>query len=118
MASMALSDTSGKAITPTKYDYYSGYFQEGFTAVKAKCKWGFMDKTGKEITPLKYDYAVAFNEVWLKLAKKKWGFIDTTGKEVIPLKYDEAMPFKDGLAKVKRNGKSGKIDKTGKEFFD
>jgi hypothetical protein len=45
----------------------------------------------------------------------KYGFKHKkTGKVVIPIEYDDAESFSEGLARVKKNGKWGFIDKTGK----
>ena len=47
----------------------------------------------------------------------KWGYIDVYGNTVIKHIYDNAWPFKkNGKAKVKRNGHSYSIDKTGKRL--
>jgi hypothetical protein len=48
----------------------------------------------------------------------RYGFKDkATGEIFIQAKYDDFMSFKEGVSKVKLNGKWGSIDKTGKEII-
>ena len=47
----------------------------------------------------------------------KYGFIDKNLNIVIPLIYNFARSFSDGRAYVKRDGKSGYIDKSGQEII-
>lgn len=43
----------------------------------------------------------------------QWGFIDIDGNEVIPCMYDAVTNFNNGIARVKKQGISYEIDKTG-----
>jgi hypothetical protein len=43
-----------------------------------------------------------------------WGYVDAQGGLIIRSAYDEAGPFRDGLARVKREGKYGFINKEGR----
>ena len=46
------------------------------------------------------------------------GFVDSvTGEILVPCSYDDVDYFREGLARVKKNGKWGFIDKTGKEVI-
>jgi hypothetical protein len=54
---------------------------------------------------------------YLTVNNDKYGFLDLNGTEVIPFIYDKAEGFKGGKAKIIKDGRSGYIDKTGKEFF-
>lgn len=45
------------------------------------------------------------------------GFRNSKGKMITTFKYDKAGPFKEGLARVKLNGKWGFIDKKGQEII-
>ena len=133
-------DTTGKVVIPLKYDSARDYSRglKGLAPVKLNGKWGYIDTTGKEVIPLKYDSVMNFyTDLSPVKLNGKWGYIDMTGKEVIPLKYDDAYSFteglarvkfnseyfdekyftekyfREGLARVKLNGKYGFIDKTG-----
>ena len=44
--------------------------------------------------------------------------VNKKGKEVVPCKYDEVGTFFGGFAKVKLNGKWGKVNTRGEEFCD
>ena len=52
------------------------------------------------------------------MVEKKFGFIDRSGDVVIPLDYDWVDEFSDGVSQVRKNGKTGYIDQTGKWLFD
>jgi hypothetical protein len=102
----AYIDTTGKLITPFKYDSaasghiaYDGLMRvaiDGEDVVNA-----IMNGDGV------YSIESVGNStvVVMKSGKKlkydpKYGFIDKTGKEVIPLQFDEAYSFQDGRAAV------------------
>ena len=44
----------------------------------------------------------------------RWGFIDSAENIVIPNRYEAVLGFNQGLANVRRKGKWGLIDTTGK----
>jgi len=46
------------------------------------------------------------------------GFIDGCGRVVVEPVYDSALEFREGLARVKKDGKFGFIDKSGKVVID
>ena len=48
---------------------------------------------------------------------KKWGFIDLRGKVVIEPQFDDAGGFSEGLANVKKNGKTFYINKSGETIL-
>lgn len=50
--------------------------------------------------------------------KEKWCYVDHEFKKVIPAEYDEAGDFVDGTALVRANGKTFRIDKTGRVLED
>ena len=86
-------------------------------------KWGYKNKnTGKVIIKPKYDETWAFTEGFggVRLNDKE-GFINKDGVEITPLKYGEVWAFGEefaGFAVVSLNGKTGKIDKQGNEYWD
>jgi hypothetical protein len=121
-------DTKGRMVIAAKYNHASS-FSEGLARVQSSetKSWGFIDKTGKEVIPLIYFDAHSFSEGYAAvrfLEPRKWGFIDKTGKEIIPFVYDKieahdffrpSSHFENGKAKVKKDGRTFYIDKTGKE---
>lgn len=134
----AIFDSTGKAITPFKYDaLYT--FVEGIARVNigwriepgsynnGNGKWGFVDQTGKEIVPIQYSYVDDFRNGMaavamggnpssdeLLLLNAKWGFINKEGKEVVPLQYEQVSYFREGLASVVDKGKYGFVDLSGR----
>lgn len=55
--------------------------------------------------------------VRFKTAADLYGFFGSKGDTAVPAKYDVAFDFKDGLAKVKQNGKTGFINLKGEEVI-
>lgn len=125
----AYIDTTGKLITPFKYDSaasghiaYDGLMRVaiyGDDVVKA-----IMNGDGVYSTESVGNNTVVVMKSGKKLKfDPKYGFIDKTGKEVIPLQFDEAYSFQDGMATVLKfqghqygfsYSKIGYIDTTGK----
>ena len=52
-----------------------------------------------------------------RTADGKWGY-KKGSKTVIEAKFDNVMPFKEGVARVKLNGKFGYIDESGKTLIE
>jgi len=129
----------GEVAIPFEYDF-TYVFKDGLAAVKKTGKWGFIDKTGCFVIPLKYDAVRAgiFYEGRAAVSiGGKWGYIDRTGAELTPFThdyvdipeaaensdksknisnispFDEVSGFREGVARVKKDGKYGCIDKTG-----
>ena len=76
-----------------------------------------LDERGKEIASVEYDsWSSCSNEGIIIIEKNGlYGLIDNkTGKEIVPLEYDYIEEFSEGLARVKKLGKYGFIDKKGK----
>jgi hypothetical protein len=115
----AFIDKNGKTvISPVYYD--AGEFHEGLAAVQQVEKYQQREYS---------DYYSTYTR------GGKWGFIDKSGKTVIPFLYEtttvESRPavvafehyhtgysyFSEGIALVKRDGKYGFIDKTGREVI-
>ncbi|MFT6148386.1 MAG: hypothetical protein ACJAUH_001067 [Saprospiraceae bacterium] len=103
--------------------YRANYFQNGLAKViiqdekSGDKREGFINKKGKYIVPPSFCVGCAkdFSEGLAAVTSdgKKWGFINTNGKIVIAAQFEKATIFKEGLAKVKFNGKYGFIDKSG-----
>lgn len=124
-------DANGKEKIPIKY-YMLGYLSEGImTAYRTieTSKNGmpitgltFVNDQGKElVAPMKnYNLVGMYSEGLIAIGSgvqslPKWIYVDSTAKQMIVGEYEDATPFHQGTAIVKRNGKYGVIDKTGKE---
>ena len=121
-------DLSCNVVIDIKYDSVTPMVG-GLALIKEQNKWGVISKTGKEIAPIIYDY-IGFSEeqkLIVLLANKKWGFMDKSGNQITSQIYEEiSYPcgdnkypdfFNDGTLGVKKDGKWGYIDETGKEFI-
>jgi len=98
-------------------------------------KWGLINRKGEEVLPVKYGYiswvsdgcaAIYEGEIIIQhlsehtdttLFPGKLGFINSLGEIIIPPQYDFDIEsiFIDGVAKVKKDGKSFLINKKGKK---
>lgn len=100
-------------------------FSEGLAAVRKEKdgKYCYIDKTGKVVLDCsEYEDVNNFENglARVSIGKKeneRYGFIDKTGKVVIDLIYENCEKFFNGLAKVKKDGKSGYINTNG-EFYE
>lgn len=118
-------DKNGRQVTPIEYDEADS-FSGGLARVKKDGKYGFIDRSGQAIIPIIYDAADPFSE-GLSFARKggwndgKCGYIDQFGKEITSFEYDVPKAgygwicrSSEGLACIKKDGKYGYIDCTGK----
>ena len=108
-------DESGKLVVQTKYNDAFDYNEFGTAKVKLKSKFGLIDKTGEILVPIEYDKIYKYKQK-MALVKKdnKYGYVNTKGKLIIPIIYDDAFDFdKNYQAKVKKDGKTGKISLSG-----
>lgn len=118
----ALIDKKGQELIAPKYDDTDA-FSEGLSAVKLNEKWGFVNQKGKETIPIQYYMVGTFSEGLVAVTKREttkdfqWIFVDNKGKIAFPTEFEGmfAPVFKDGKAKVRKDGKTFYIDKTGKE---
>jgi hypothetical protein len=128
---MVIDRTGKKILSPFIYDNGPDYIVEGvYRVVDANKKIGFADMDGNIVIPIKYDFVSEFKdslacfgtgytvkqegEVNL-MQGGKWGFIDHKGDTIIRPVYDELNWFEGGTCKLRKDGKSVTIDKTGKE---
>lgn len=118
-------DTTGKEMVPEVEISIANKFSEGLAAVKKEKdgKYCYIDKTGKVVLDCsEYEDVNNFENglARVSIGKKeneRYGFIDKTGKVVIDLIYENCEEFFNGLAKVKKDGKSGYINTNG-EFYE
>jgi hypothetical protein len=110
------------------YDAVSPYEDLCFK-VQKDGRWAYFDKAGNKLTDFEFDNLGSFNgrktngryEVRdYAIVKKngKSGVIGADGKLRTEIKFENNFYFKDGLALILLNGKSGYINKYGKEFFE
>lgn len=90
-------------------------FEENFSRIKLKGKWGFVNTEGEIIVIPVYDSVKNFSDglaafLW---RNKKWGFVDKKGKNVIYPQFDYVGSFSDGAASALKGNAWGMIDKKG-----
>lgn len=121
-------DKNGNIIIQPDYSYKQNgsaipIFYKGLIAIKKGDKMGIIDKTGKTVIPFEYDILYvhsqvkdAFPVVKKENAKNLYGIINAQNKIVIPIAYDE-MLMDSNLVKVKKDGKWGLMNITGKQIL-
>jgi hypothetical protein len=123
-----LLDWNGKQQLPYKFEYLSGgsngkaiirewYTQPG--GVKA-ARFGAIDYTGKVIIKPQFDLMGNFGDGLAPVysnEKKLWGYVNQTGKLVMDYQFDDIRPFKYGYAAVKKAGRWGVLNTSGKEIL-
>ena len=83
---------------------------------------------GPTLLTIASQYSITHNDTYISLSASHYGFVDLNGKVVIEPQWDEVSGpqleeldkvagFSDGFAAVKRDGKWGWIDKTGRLFL-
>lgn len=112
-------NTEGKEVIPIKYDWACD-FERNVAVVQLDKKYYLINEKG-ETLPLKYDRVGEVSQGLVRVGNLTSdttgliGFIDRKGNEVIPLIYDDVrFDFMNGVARVRRNGKWGFIDTTGR----
>ncbi|REK77669.1 WG repeat-containing protein [Paenibacillus paeoniae] len=121
-------DGAGNPVTSFKYDFAHAY-NDGLAVVGVKngstAKFGIIDRTGKELTGLIYDHAVVVGKGYavvrvLGKSSNVWvdgkaGLVGPKGLITPPI-YEEINPPSDGTILVKKDGKYGYLDATGKNL--
>lgn len=112
-------DRKGTLLEKVKYDFMQEP-SHGLRRVQLDKKYGCIDLKGEEVVPLKYDFLSVSSEggddvyIIVRLGDK-YGVVNAMGKEVIPIQYDSLFSFYQGVAKVKKDGKTIQIDRKGNE---
>ncbi|WP_066802543.1 WG repeat-containing protein [Moraxella oblonga] len=105
-------------IIPFEYDKLNPPNQHGIIRANKNGQWGFIDKNQNELLVFgKYDYVEPFafdGFAWVR-KDDKWGFIDKDFNEIAPPQYDTHNYFTRPIVCIKKNGKSGCINKQGVE---
>lgn len=95
-------------------------FKNGYAAVMAGGKWGFIRSDGNITIDFEYDETGDFSYDGYVAVKKngKWGFIDKGGHTVIDFKYDSVHDFVCGLCAVHTKMGWTFIDRDGRAVTD
>ena len=109
-------DHTGRAASPSQYEYTDSWFQEGLAPVKLGMKWGYINTKWKIAIEPRFDMVAQHFSGGVAAVRvgDRWGAIDKTGKIIIEPTLKEPISFSEGLAPIRVNGKYGYIDKTGK----
>jgi hypothetical protein len=119
-------NSTGEIICPASLDFiYIFRNYQTVTAVKKNEKWGLINNRGQMITGFIYD-DVPFNafriDRGITFIKVKWnnkyGFVDTTGRQIGDWYEDVNYWFAHGFCSVKKDGKWGIINASGKAVID
>lgn len=95
-------------------------FQEGYAAVCANGKWGFIDRNGHEVLPMAYDAVADGFSGGLAAVKQdgEWMYIRKDGTTAFACRFEAASMFSEGLAAVKENGKWGYVNTSGETVIE
>ncbi len=109
-------DGNLNTIIPFIYDCIWSFDEYGFCMVRTNHKYGLVDKHGVEQIPVIYDDITHFRNGFATMRddNERWGVIDCHGEIVVPCEYDDNVIFdKNGIAKVKKDGKEYRINTKG-----
>jgi len=112
-------DKTGKPLTGNTFlDARS--FSEGLAAVQDQYyKYGFINTKGELVIPCEYSTVSWFREGIAVVGKSEGGktlytYINRSGNQLTDdFEFEEAKDFQGGVARVRKNGKFGLIDKFG-----
>jgi hypothetical protein len=112
-------DISNKMIVSPKYRK-AGEFVENVAQVKDNKYWGFISKTGMEVIPLRYGYVSDFKDGIALSGAGNYGtqFMDKDGRTFLDSTFQQALQFENRIARVKKYGKWGLINKDGENLID
>ena len=112
-------DIKGAVIIPLQYAEVSE-FSEGMAAAQdmESGKWGYIDRTGTFIIPPQFSIASIFSEglAGVRFEDSDGWYIDRSGEKVIQGWYGGKV--QDGLAPIRKQGKTIIADKNGNELFE
>lgn len=109
-------DRTGKVVIAPQYENTMG-FNEGVAATRMNGKYGYIDTKGKWVIAPQFEFTYKFSEgLAMVRTGKKYSWINRKGETVIqPMEFQEVcVGFDDGHCAVKRDGKWGYIDRTGR----
>lgn len=116
-------DTSGKAVRPV-VSGMTGLLPCQQRITFGNYQYGMMNFNNDTILPFNYAYAYLLSEGFCAASKvdhtgynKLFGLYDLNGKQVLPHQFEWMDGFSCGRALVKKDGRYGVIDESGKELF-
>lgn len=94
-------------------------FDQKIKPFKGKDKFGYKNEKGKIKIPAMYDKVGFFqNGLACVTLNNQVALINTSGKIIVPFgTYDNISAYHDGTARVVKAGKTGFLDKTGREII-
>lgn len=103
------------AIEP-RYDEALPFEPFGVAPVRLGRKWGLIDRTGRELLPCAYDEIEVFPKEECVAVRKgaDSGLVDAQGKTLLEPAWEEVQPLVNGFIPVKKDGKWGYADTSGK----
>ena len=126
-APVALLDKGGKkAVDLSRYTQVdASKLSSGLLPVQRLGKLGYVNMQGREVVPAVYDILTGDAQGWARavsngliVVKKdgKYGVINSSNKVVVPFSssYQNISDFNQGVAQVRKNGKTSWIDKQGR----
>ncbi len=118
----AIIDSVGSFIVKPLYESIQ-FFSDTLLIFSDSSKFGICDLNGIQLVPAKYDFIGKLSDNRaIIVSENKIGYIDESLNFIIPPTFDTYpnyqtySTFKNGLAKVKKNGKLGLIDSKGKTY--
>ncbi|MGD8191421.1 WG repeat-containing protein [Brevibacillus ginsengisoli] len=114
-----LMDQNGKVLIKPRFDVIEDFYYGQISRVRTQDKWGLIDRSGRILLEPKYDEIIEETDFVAVRIANNWGFMDQSGKWIFSPqfeKYDRNsnITLHKQLFTVKRNGKWGSFDPTGK----
>ncbi len=109
-----LIDTAGHVVIPVKYSEIT--LKGNRAVVRKNNKNGLFNLKGEMLIPMEYTQLIKFNErLWGAMIENSIEYYDNMGRKASPYLYQRGHYLQEGFGAVKRDGKYGFIDSTGKE---
>jgi ribosomal protein L37E len=113
-----LIDFSGNEIIPIRYNRIE-LTNNGLVKVNSNKRYGLYDINGKPLTQVVYENIDDYSgPTALAKLNGKWGMLNQNGSLILAAKYDDRFVFISGIANVRSNGVSYKIDESGNRVLN
>lgn len=110
-------DTLGRQLFEPVYQNIRP-FNEGYALIRRYDRWGMMDHNGQEVLPPQYEVMTSnVNGYFFAGDADGWALFDYQFMPLTDYVYTDATPMSDNRIGVKRNGKYGFLDPTGREVI-
>lgn len=111
-------DTAGKELTPSIFEDIVHYKTKGYTQVKKRGKWGYMNAALQLKISYDYDESFPFTEESAVVKKDTaWGLINKKGEWIVDPLYSAADLVQDSLFIVKSSNGYGLISNAFEEII-